>query len=104
MEDKGSEMLFHITHHHTEATCPAHNDEVAGKTFGIVLDSLKENVNEVIGVWVDGPGHDFFAVVDAESTSQIFAGLFPIIPYGTAKIQPVDDYVDMIAQRQELNS
>ena len=102
--DKGYQMLFHITHHHTEATCPAHNDEVAGKTFGIVLDSLKENVNEVIGAWVDGPGHDFFVVVDAESTSQIFAGLFPIIPYGTAKIQPVDDYVDMITQRQELNS
>ncbi len=47
-------MLFHVTHHHTEATCPAHDDEVAGKTFGIVLDSLKENVNEVIGAWVDG--------------------------------------------------
>ena len=25
-------MLFHVTHHHTEATCPAHGDEVAGNT------------------------------------------------------------------------
>ena len=97
-------MLFHVTHHHTEATCPAHDDEVAGKTFGIVLDSLKENENEVIGAWVDGPGHDFFIVVDADNTSQIFAGLFPIIPHGTAKIQPVDDYSVMMAKRKELNS
>jgi len=43
-------------------------------------------------------------VVDADSTSQIFAGLFPIIPHGTAKIQPVDDYSVMMAKRKELNS
>ena len=97
-------MLFHITHHHTEATCPAHNDEVAGKTLGIVLDSLKENQKEVIGARGDGLGDAWIIVVDADNTSQIFAGLFPIIPIGTAKIQPVDDYVDMITQRQELNS
>ena len=70
--DKGYQMLFHITHHHTEATCPAHNDEVAGKTFGIVLDSLKENVNEVIGAWVDGPA---CTALYAGSSLPVFSGM-----------------------------
>ncbi len=97
-------MLFHITHHHDETTCPAHDDAVVAGTFGVVLDTLTENVNEVIGAWVDPPGHDFFFVVDADDASQIFLGLGPIVSAGTAKIQPVGDYAVMIETRKQLNS
>ena len=97
-------MLFHVTHHHTEATCPAKNDDVMGKTFGVVLDSLRENVNDVIGAWVAPPEHDFFFVVDADDASQIFAGLFPIVDIGTAKIQLVSDYAEALRLRDELAS
>ena len=89
-------MLFHITHDHDEAA--------VADTFGAVLGTLAENVNEVVGVWVDPPGHDFLFVVDADDASQIFMGLFPIVSAGTAKVQPVGDYVAMIKTREQLNS
>ena len=96
-------MLFHITHHHDETTCPAHDEAVVAESFGAVLDSLTENVNEVIGAWVDPPGHDFFMVVDADDAAQIFAGLYPIVDRGTARIQPVGDYAAMMKLREALN-
>ena len=97
-------MLFHITHHHDETTCPAHDEAAVAATFGAVLDTLTENVNEVIGAWVDPPGHDFFMVVDADDASQIFMGLFPIVSAGTAKVQPVGDYVAMMKIREQRHS
>tara|TARA_B100000953_G_scaffold280454_1_gene257222 strand:+ start:283 stop:636 length:354 start_codon:yes stop_codon:yes gene_type:complete len=101
---RGNGMLFHITHHHDETTCPAHDEAAVADTFGAILDTLTENVNEVIGAWVDPPGHDFFMVVDADDASQIFMGLFPIVSAGTAKVQPVGDYVAMMKIREQLNS
>ena len=97
-------MLFHITHTHDEHTCPAHDAEVMSRPFAVVVDSLKENVNEVHGVWVDPPGHQFFMVVEADDTAQIFAGLFPIFNSGTAEIKPVGDFDAMMEKRKELMS
>ena len=97
-------MLFHITHHHDETTCPAHDEAVVATTLGAVLGTLKESVNEAIGAWVDPPGHDFFFVVDADDAGQIFAGLFPIVSAGTAKVQPVGDYVAMMKVREQMNA
>jgi hypothetical protein len=41
-------MLFHITHHHDETTCPAHDEAAVAETFGAVMDTLAEHVNQVI--------------------------------------------------------
>ena len=97
-------MLFHITHHHDEHTCPAKDDAKMATTFGAVMDTLTEHVNAVIGAWVDPAGHDFFFVVDADDTTQIFQGIFPIIDAGTAQVRPVGDFVAMLKARQEANS
>ena len=96
-------MLFHITHHHDETTCPAHDEAAVAETFGAVLGTLKENVNEVIGAWVDPTGHDFFFIVDADDAGQVFSGLFPIVAARTAKVQPVGDYVAMMKVREQMN-
>tara|TARA_B100000959_G_C14878467_1_gene581466 strand:- start:72 stop:302 length:231 start_codon:yes stop_codon:yes gene_type:complete len=74
------------------------------KTFAIVVDTLKESVNEVLGAWVDPPGHQFFFVVDADDTAQIFSGLFPVFNVGTARVQPVGDFAAMMELRKELTS
>ena len=42
-------MLFHITHHHDETTCPAHDKEAADASFGAVLATLEANVEHVVG-------------------------------------------------------
>ena len=40
----------------------------------------------------------------ADDASQIFAGLFPIVDIGTAKIQLVSDYAEALRLRDELAS
>ena len=63
-------MLFHITHHHDENTCLAHDQEAAGATFGAVLESLEANVDQVMGAWVDPSVHDFFFVIEADDSKK----------------------------------
>ena len=97
-------MLSHITHQHDEHTCPAKDDAKMANTFAAVLTTLTEHVNEVIGTWVDPPGHAFFFVVDADDATQIFQGLFPIIDAGTAQVRPVGDFAAMLKARAEANA
>ncbi len=97
-------MLFHITHHPDEHTCPAKDDATMAVTFGAVMDTLTEHVNEVVGAWVDPPGHDFFFVVDADDAAQVFQGMFPIIDAGTAQVRPVGDFAAMLKARAEANA
>jgi len=97
-------MLFHITHHHDEHTCPAKDDAKRAVTFDAVLDSLTDHVNEVVGAWVDPLGHDFFFVVDADETEQIFQGMFPILDAGTAQVRPVRDFAATLKARAEANA
>ena len=84
-------MIFHITHHHDEKTCPAHDQEKVAATFAQILPGLKEQGVTVHGAWVDPPGHDFFFVVETDSYDALVNGLMPAVPHGTATIQPVDD-------------
>ena len=85
-------MIFHITHHHDEKTCPAHDPDKVAAAFGQVLPSVAEQGVTVHGAWVDPPGHDFFFVVESDSYEAIVEGLFPAVPMGTARIQPVEDF------------
>ena len=78
--------------------------DVSAVTFGAVMDTLTEHVNEVVGAWVDPPGHDFFFVVDADDATQVFQGMFPIIDAGTAQVRPVGDFAAMLKARAEANA
>ena len=97
-------MLFHMTHHHDETTCPAHDKEAGDASFGAVLATLEANVEHVVGAWVDPPGHDFFFVVEADDAAKIFAGLWPIIPAGTAQVRPVNSLQAALETADDLRS
>ena len=49
--------------------------------------------------WVDPPGHDFFFVLETDDYEALVEGLRPIIPSGSATIQPVGDMGAMVAKR-----
>ena len=89
-------MLFHITHRHSEATCPFHNDDVRNASFGAVLESMTAAGVEVVGAWTDPPGHRMFFVLRAEQPGQLYQGLAPIIDQGTADIRPVTEFAQTI--------
>ena len=63
------------------------------------MDSLTDHVNEVVGAWVDPLGHDFFFVLETDDYDALVEGLRPIIPSGTATIQPVGDMGATVAKR-----
>ena len=52
---------------------------------------IRDSNVEVIGAWIDGPGHKSFYIIDADSADDIHNGRHPLIARGTAVITPVAD-------------
>lgn len=92
-------MIFHIQHSHDDTTCPFDTPEAVGSTFGAVLPSLEAQGVDVLGAWVDPPGHQFFFVVETDDYDALVDGLAPIVSSGTATIQPVNDMKAAVAKR-----
>ena len=92
-------MLFHIQHGHDETTCPFDAPETVTSTFGSVLPSLAEHGINVVGAWVDPPGHQFFFVVETDDYAALVDGLAPIMTSGSATIRPINDMQTQVAKR-----
>ncbi len=90
-------VLLHIKHHHDPTTCPGGDEERRQATFGSLLPALETAGITVVGAWTDPPAHDFFLIVETDSYEDLLEGMRPIIPAGSAIIQPV---VDMRARMQ----
>ena len=82
----------------------AHDKEAGDASFGAALATLEANVEQVVGAWVDPPGHNFFFVVETDDAAKIFAGLWPIIPAGTAQVRPVNSLQAALETADELRS
>ena len=65
--------------------------------------ALKENGVEVVGAWVDPPGHDFFFVVETDDYGALVEGLRPIVPAGSATIRPVGDVQTQVQAAMSQN-
>ena len=91
-------MLFHITHVHTEATCPYHKPEVVSETFGKVLPAFEEAGATVLGAYTDAPAHAMYLIVEASTADQVRLGLAPIIDQGTAEVRPVSELGKVAAE------
>lgn len=83
-------MKFHIKHLHTPERCPAVNDDVAG-TFGRMMQAERqiECGIEVIGAWIDAPGHVVYIVVEAADALSVQKWLWHGLGVGTAETVPV---------------
>ena len=53
--------MFHVHHHHDEKTCPAHNAEAVGASFGAVLPALAEYGVNGVGVSPSSGGGEYLA-------------------------------------------
>jgi hypothetical protein len=94
-------MLFHITHRHSEATCPFHDPNIIGETFGKVPGAMKEAGVTVRGSYAHAAAHTVYMVVEADSAEAITAGLAPIIGIGTAVTEPVVESAAIIEERSK---
>jgi len=84
-------MLFHITHQHSELTCPAHDADLNKATFGKLMEALSEPGIEVKGFYANAPAHRVFLIVETDNLDTINKAMYPVLKIGTAKVEPVSD-------------
>ena len=84
-------MLFHITHQHSEHTCPAHDADLMEATFGKTMEALKGPGIELKGFYANAPAHRVFLIVEADSVDAINKAFYPVLKIGTAEIEPVSE-------------
>jgi uncharacterized protein DUF3303 len=82
-------MLFIIDHRHTAMTCPAgkihHEDD-----FMQTLDAqAKKSGLKIVEGYLDGPGHQFYFIAEADNAKQILEFSVPLIKIGETKVSPV---------------
>ncbi len=93
-------MLFHATHRHTHATCPAHMPEKRA-LFVKALNSAKEIGVKIIGSYADAPGHTVYLIIEADTALQIAQLFDPILELGDTEIKPVADSMKLLDQMKE---
>jgi len=91
-------MLFHITHTHTEHTCPIDNPEGMQSSFGALFPSIAASSVTLVGAWVDQLAHQMFFVIESDNITAIQDAFRPITDAGTIRIQPVGDAAARVAQ------
>lgn len=92
-------MLFHITHVHTPETCPGKDPEKMRNTFGKMISDAEEIGVKVVGVWVDGPAHTVYFVVETDSAEKLFNLHQPTLDIASADIRPVQDGTALFKKR-----
>ena len=91
-------MLFHVTANHDHMTCPA---RAGGRDSDEVRQALKwiegNDDVKVLGVWISGPLHRVFTLLEASDFDAVSALLREQMLIGKAEVLPVSD---AIAQRK----
>ncbi len=78
-------MLFHITAKHDHITCPRKDPS---KRPSATLAKDVAGVRK-IGVWVDGPSHTIFAVLESESAEAIRDACEGLMDIGSVDVRLV---------------
>ncbi len=82
-------MLFHITARHDHVTCGRKNpSESPVRKFVEASGKAK-----MVGVWVDGPSHTVYAVVETDSAEAIRDACDGLMDIGPVDVRPVLDLV-----------
>ena len=82
-------MLFHITAKHDHLTCPRKDPSRGGgpRTFTQASDQVK-----TIGMWLDGPAHTIYAVVESDSAEAIRKACDGFMDRGPVEVRLVSDF------------
>jgi len=88
-------MLFHATHTHSYQTCHAHDEKRKDKVMEAVQSAGEIGIN-IIGIFVDPPGHVGYFVLEAESMEQIVQFFDPMLELGDTDIHPVMSMQDAL--------
>ncbi len=81
-------MLFHITAKHDHVTCPRKNPSGnTARKFAQASGPVK-----TVGVWIDGPAHTIYAVVESDSAEAIREACDGLMDIGPVEVRVVRDF------------
>ncbi len=81
-------MLFHITAKHDHVTCTRKNPSGgAARKFAQASGQVK-----TVGVWIDGPAHTIYAVVESDSAEAIRKACDGLMDVGPVEVRLVSDF------------
>ncbi len=77
-------MLFHITARHDHVTCPRKDPSRRSSLMQKDLAGVK-----TVGVWVDGPSHTIYAVLESDSSDAIREACEESMDIGSVEVRLV---------------
>jgi hypothetical protein len=78
-------MLFHITAKHDHLTCPRKDPS---RRPSVLLSKDLAGV-KTVGVWVDGPSHTIYAVLESDSAEAIREACEGFMDIGSVEVRLV---------------
>ncbi|NWG09414.1 MAG: hypothetical protein HXX80_03740 [Nitrososphaerales archaeon] len=95
-------MMFMIIAKHTAEMC-AGGIVRPDKEFVTKLDgSMKKSGVKVVEGYLDGPGHEWYFVVEAESNTALNNAVEPLRLIGDVKIVPVMKFSDAVVWAKKI--
>lgn len=95
-------MLYMVLHRHTAEMCPGGNVR-PDKEFTTKLDKqIKETGVKLVEGYLDGPGHEFYIVIEADDIAKLNTAVEQLRLVGDNKIVPVMKFSDAIAWTKKM--
>ncbi len=96
-------MLFLIDHKHTADLCPAGLSHPDKEWLMKLEEKAKNSGVHLIDGYLDGPGHHFYFVVEADKIEQLYSFITPFLTQiGESRIVPVLRWAEARAVAQKL--
>jgi len=94
-------LLFMVHHRHTVETCPAANVR-PDKEFATRLDKQLREAGLKFEGYVDGPGHEFYFIIEADDIAKLYTAVRELLQLGDNKIVPVMKFSDAVAWAKKM--
>jgi uncharacterized protein with GYD domain len=99
----GLTMLFMVYHKHTAEMCPGGKVRPDKDFISKLNDQIQESGVELVGGYIDGPGHRFYMVIEADDSSKLNKAIEQLRLTGdTNEIIPVMDLSKMAAWAKKM--
>jgi len=94
-------MLFIGIARHTAENCPA-GIQKPNKEMGHQLEeAVKRSGAKLIEIYLDAPGHTFYAILDADSNNQLWDATEPLRLVGDVNFTPVSKFSEALGHARD---
>jgi hypothetical protein len=96
-------MKYMVTHRHTAEMCPGGNVRPDKEFIGKLNDQIKSSGVNLLGGYLDGPGHEFYFVFDTDDVGKLYTAIEQLRLVGdTNKIVPILELSDAVEWAQKM--